>query len=104
MEQHPNHEKQLGHIQKKVNEIAANIERAQIADYIALMNQPIRLIWINLITGISRGVGIAIGFTFFASTIVYILKAIGALNLPIIGSYIADIVQHVQRQLEYRGY
>lgn len=104
MDQHPNQEKQLGQIQKKVNEIAANIERTQIADYVALMNRPIRLVWINFLTGLSRGVGIAIGFTIIASTILYLLRALGALNLPIIGSLIADIVQHVQHQLDLRGY
>lgn len=36
----------------------------------------------------------------FAATIIYVLQALGALNLPIIGDYIADIVRIVQRQLE----
>jgi hypothetical protein len=33
-----------------------------------------------------------------------LLKALGALNLPIIGGFIADIVKHVQYQWEIRGY
>lgn len=96
--------KLLEQIHGKVKEIAANMERTQIADYVQLMNRPRRLLWINFLTGISRGVGIALGFTVFASTILYLLKALGALNLPIIGDYIADIIKHVQYQLEGRGY
>ena len=95
-------EKLLEQVHNKVSEIAANIERTQIADYVLLMNSPIRLIWTNLLAGISRGVGIAIGFTIFASTILYLLQALNVLNLPIIGNYIADIVKHVQYQLEGR--
>jgi hypothetical protein len=90
----------LEKMNEKIQTIAGNMERTQIADYIQLMNSPGRLITLNLISGIARGVGIAIGFTIFTATIVYLLKALGALDLPIIGDYIADIVRIVQIQLE----
>jgi len=76
------------------------LERSRIAQYTELLNRPWRLIWLNILAGTARGVGIAIGFTFFAATIIYVLQLLGALNLPIIGDYIADIVRIVQRQLE----
>jgi hypothetical protein len=94
----------LSKIKEKVTDIAAQIERTQIADYVQLLNHPRRLIWTNLLAGISRGVGIALGFTIFATTIVYILKFIGALNIPIVGDYITEIVKHVQFQLQRDGY
>jgi hypothetical protein len=53
---------------------------------------------------LTRGIGIALGFTFFAATIVWILQMLGKLNLPIIGDYIADIVRIVQRQLQINPY
>ncbi len=64
------------------------------------MHSPWQLIWRNLLAGVTRGIGIALGFTFFAATIIWLLQALGKLNLPIIGDYIADIVRIVQRQLE----
>ncbi|WP_420805401.1 DUF5665 domain-containing protein [Paenibacillus sanguinis] len=76
------------------------LEKSRIVEYTELLNRPWRLIWLNLLSGTARGVGIAIGFTFFAATIIYMLQILGALNLPIIGDYIADIVRIVQRQLE----
>lgn len=94
----------IHHIHDKVTEIAAHIERTQIADYVALMNKPRKLIVGNLIAGISRGVGLGLGITVFAGTILYALKALGALNLPIIGEYIADLVEYVQFQLEGRRF
>ncbi|GJM77766.1 MAG: DUF5665 domain-containing protein [Paenibacillus sp.] len=80
------------------------LERSRIAEYTELLNRPWRLIWLNLLSGTARGVGVAIGFTFFAATIIYVLQVLGALNLPIIGDYIADIVRIVQRQLELNTY
>jgi len=47
--------------------------------------------------------GIAIGVTLFTATIIYGLQKLGALNLPIIGDFIAEIVKIVQAQLELDG-
>ncbi|WP_445322368.1 DUF5665 domain-containing protein [Paenibacillus sp. IHBB 10380] len=85
---------------KLTSSIAQQLEKSRITEYIGLLNRPWRLIWLNMLAGTARGVGIAIGFTFFAATIIYLLQVLGALNLPIIGDYIADIVRIVQRQLE----
>jgi hypothetical protein len=96
--------KLLQSLNEKVNTIAANMEKTQIADYVQLMNSPRKLIIKNVLAGVARGVGIAIGFTIFTTTILYILRKLGALNLPIIGDYIADIVRIVQAQLEGRAF
>ncbi|GLX68282.1 DUF5665 domain-containing protein [Paenibacillus glycanilyticus] len=97
-------EQSLSKLDMRLSKIATNMERTQIADYVDLLNHPLRLIWRNLLAGLSKGVGLAIGFTFFAATILYVLRIIGALNLPIIGDYIADIVRIVQNQLEGKMY
>jgi len=86
-------------IGEKLDMLGVQLERAQIADYIQLLNKPKRLLILNLLTGIARGIGFAVGFTFFAATIIYMLQKLGALNLPIIGDYIAEIVRLVQAQL-----
>lgn len=98
-----------GTVDEKINDlyrllmhISHMLEQSRIMEYTELLHRPWRLIWLNLLSGTSRGVGIAIGFTFFAATIVYVLQLLGALNLPIIGDYIADIVTIVQHQLQYK--
>ena len=88
--------------QSRIEKLIEQLERSRIAEYAEILHNPWRLIWLNLLSGIARGVGIAIGFTFFAATIIYILRLLGALNLPIIGDYIADIVEIVQQQLRLR--
>lgn len=95
---------QLNRIYQLTAQIASEMEKSRIADYTQLLHKPFRLIWLNLLSGTARGVGIAIGFTFFAATIIYVLQVLGALNLPIIGDYIADIVRIVQRQMELNTY
>ncbi|AZN40547.1 DUF5665 domain-containing protein [Paenibacillus albus] len=94
----------LDALEKRLQKVVIEMERSQIADYVTLLNRPFSLMWRNLLGGTSRGIGIAIGFTFFAATILYVLQLLGALNLPIIGDYIADIVRIVQHQLEGKTY
>ncbi|GBF75490.1 hypothetical protein PA598K_03903 [Paenibacillus sp. 598K] len=91
-------------LETRLQKVTVDMERSMIADYVQLLNRPRSLIWRNLLAGTARGVGIAIGFTFFAATILYVLQMLGALNLPIIGDYIADIVKIVQNQLEGKSY
>jgi hypothetical protein len=102
--QRPKDENKLEAVHHTVTKIAHQIEFGQINDYVQLMNRPWKVMWMNFLGGIARGVGIAIGFTIFASTIVYVLQALGALDLPIIGNFIANIVKHVQNQLEGTRY
>lgn len=80
------------------------MEKARFAEYVQLLERPRKLLWNHLVGGIARGVGIAIGFTVLTSTLLYVLQALGALDLPIVGDYIAQIVKHVQAQLEGRTY
>ncbi len=59
----------LERIQEQVAELARDVERIQISDYVNLLNSPRKLIVSNVIAGIARGVGFAIGFTIFTTTI-----------------------------------
>ena len=90
----------LYEMNERIKKVAAQMERVQISDYMQMMNRPWRLVFNNLLGGLARGVGIAIGVTLFTSTIIYILQLLGALNLPIIGDYIAKVVEVVQSEMD----
>jgi hypothetical protein len=92
----------LAEMSGKIKKIAKDMEHTTIADYIQLLNSPRKLIVTNFIAGLSRGVGLAIGFTIIASVIVYLLNALVTLNIPIIGNFITYIVKEVQSQLNIR--
>lgn len=91
-------------VEQRLERLASALEKSEIADYMELQAKPWTLIWRNLLYGVVRGVGIAIGFTFFAATILYVLKLLGGMDLPIVGGFIAGIVDIVQRQLEGQAY
>ncbi|WP_372238233.1 DUF5665 domain-containing protein [Paenibacillus sp. FSL R7-0273] len=103
-EQALSQEEKLNAVYRLTTGLAQQMEKARIAEYTELLHSPFRLIWLNILSGTARGLGIALGFTFFAATIIYVLQVLGALNLPIIGDYIADIVRIVQHQLELKTF
>ncbi len=83
-------------LQDRIATLAVNMEKMKLAEYVHLLDRPWRLMYINFIAGLARGVGIAIGFTILGAIVLYILKALVILNLPWIGGLIAEIVRMVQ--------
>lgn len=84
---------------KKLCEVEWKLERANLAEFIQLLEKPGRLIFLNFLSGLSRGFGIAIGLTIVAGLFIILLTKLAELNLPIIGKAIADLVRIVNFHL-----
>ncbi|MCR6544282.1 DUF5665 domain-containing protein [Dehalobacterium formicoaceticum] len=85
-----------GQLEKKLDQLAMYMEKMKLAQYIDLLHNPRRLIWVNLIAGIARGFGIAIGFTLLGAIAFLILQRLVGLNLPLVGDFIAELMNYVQ--------
>ena len=86
-------------INKKIDEINQKLEKSNILEWSYILGSKKEIIKRNILAGIFRGVGIGIGVTLVSAVIIYILRKIIMLNIPIIGDYIADIVSIVQKNL-----
>ncbi len=84
---------------EKIAKLTQAMEATNLAEYVEMVRSPWRMAWINFIAGLARGVGIAIGFTLLAAVVVYLLRQLAILNLPLIGNFIAEIVKIVQDHL-----
>lgn len=96
--------KLLESLRDKVSELATNMEKMKLAEYVDLLHSPWRLLWVNFTSGIARGLGIAVGFAILGAILVIVLRKLVALNLPVIGGFIAEIVDIVQSQLRSRRF
>lgn len=83
----------------KVEKLIQEMERFNLAEYLELLNNPRRFLWINFLGGLSRGLGIALGATILGALALYLLQKIVVLNLPLIGDFIAELVNIVQNQM-----
>ena len=96
--------KTIEYVKSKLDEMSLNMEKLGIAEYVELLNNPHRLFRVNFWAGVARGFGMAIGFTVLAALVIYILQKIVVLNMPVIGNFIADIVNIVVNQLGGGGH
>lgn len=75
------------------------IQRLNLAEHALLVQNPRRLLWLSFMSGVARGVGAAIGFALLGALLLYILQRLMLLNLPIIGDFIAQLVELVQARM-----
>ncbi len=84
-------------INKKIDKINESLEKANIIEISYIIGNKKEILKRNLIAGISRGVGIGIGITIITAIIIILLRRLIMLNIPVIGDYIADIVEIVEK-------
>jgi len=86
-------------LESKLEKLAEMLDRMNLADYTALLQNPWRLLWINFIAGSARGLGIAFGFAILSALLLYLLRGLMLANLPVIGDIVATIVRLVDQKL-----
>ncbi len=84
---------------QKMQQLLMAMEKANIAEWIELYRSPWRLMLINFAAGVARGLGLAVGFTILGAVLIYIIRQLALLNLPVIGKLIVEIVRMVQQQI-----
>lgn len=79
-----------------LEKLLCRLESLRIAEYMELLERPIRLILINFVAGIARGLGIAIGASLVFALMLELLRRLIMLNIPGIGHFIADLIRIVE--------
>ena len=85
----------------KLDEHIAYLERLHLPEYIRYLEDRRRYYRMQLVGGIVRGLGTAVGFTLLGAVLVWLLQGLAQRTLPVIGDFLAQIVNLVQRRLEY---
>ncbi len=89
--------KEYNLLEKSIEQLNKVLQEGNFVELSYLLGNKKEMFKRNLFAGIFRGVGIGIGVTIITAILVIILQKIVTLNIPIIGEYIADIVEIVQR-------
>ena len=84
----------------KLDEHILQLERLRLPEYIRYLEDKRRFCRMQLLGGVMRGLGTAIGFTILGAVLVWLLQGLAQRNLPVIGDFLAEIVGLVQRRLE----
>lgn len=92
---------EVTHLLLRASEVIAGWERFGVAEYAQFFANPLRVVWVNVLGGLARGVGVAVGFTIVTAVLLWFLGRLARLNLPIIGQFVADIARIVEHELTF---
>lgn len=78
---------------RALQKLAACYDRS--LEYMEGKSHPWPYVWTSLILGMAKGFGVAMGITILAFVALKILNALQILNLPIIGEFIAELLDYI---------
>ena len=81
----------------KIEKLIDTLERSNLEELSIIMGNKKQIIIRNFIAGVFRGIGIGIGITIITAILILMLRNLVALNIPVIGEYISDIVEIVEK-------
>ncbi len=81
---------------KNLEQLNFVLSRNRVLELMELLGNKKQLLFRNLLSGMAKGIGIGIGFTILTAILLIMLQKIVTLNIPVIGDYIADIVEIVE--------
>lgn len=82
---------------KNIDKLNFTLTKNNLIDLAEILGNRKELLIRNLIAGMAKGIGIGIGFSLLTAVLIIILQKIVTLNIPVIGDYISDIVEIVDR-------
>jgi hypothetical protein len=82
-----------------LRQAAAFLEKAKLAEWVAIMGNPRRNIWINFMAGVARGVGMVVGATIMGVLLTLFLKRafVHAGGVPWIGTELKEVIGFILR-------
>lgn len=86
-------------LRERIEKLTFAMEKMNLAEYTALLQNPWRLLWVNFLAGSARGLGLGIGFAVLSAAVLYVLQGLMLANLPVIGDFVATIVRLVEHNL-----
>ncbi|MBI4051298.1 MAG: hypothetical protein HY400_02210 [Elusimicrobia bacterium] len=70
-----------------------------------ILGKPWKIIWLNFLAGISRGLGFTLGITLLAGVALAIIYKLlsHAIDVPLVGKYLAEFISEVQKHISQLG-
>lgn len=83
----------------RLEELMGRLERMHLEEYLRFVGDHRRFFWVNFWSGVARGLGTAVGFTVLGAVLIVILQQVVNQNIPLIGDFLAKVIQVVQERM-----
>lgn len=82
-----------------IEKLMGTLERMQLNEYVEYVSNRKRLVGLNLLQGMLRGLGFSFGFTVLGAALVVIFKNVLSDNIPLIGGFIAEVIHEIEASM-----
>ena len=72
------------------------LENAGLTEYVKLSQKTGKILWLNFLSGIARGLGFSIGATLVLAVVYKILARIISMNIP----YLTELLQQIMNMVK----
>lgn len=78
-----------------LDRLAARLENSGVAEYVRLSQRTGRILWLNFISGIARGLGFTVGTALVLALAYKVLSHIISMNIPYITEILSEFVKMI---------
>ena len=87
-------DKNMDVTQKELLRLKKVLDGAGFSDFVRYLRSPWRIMWINFLAGMFRGLGILLGMTVIVALLVWFLAKM--VDFPLIGQYFEEILDAIK--------
>ena len=77
--------------QKDLDQLLQRLDNADLGEYVRLSQKTGKILWLNFLSGVARGLGFSVGASLVLAIVYKILSRIISMNIP----YLTDLLQQV---------
>lgn len=77
---------------EQIDQLIKRLDSSGIAEYIKLSQKTWKILWLNFLSGVARGLGFTAGTALVLAIVYKILSRIISMNIPYITEWLQDIV------------
>lgn len=85
-------EKEIANLQR----LAERLDNTGIAQYVRLMQSTPKVLWLNFLSGIARGLGFTVGTAIVLTVVYKIISGIIMMNIPYLTERMQDLLAIIQ--------
>ncbi len=79
---------------EQVEKLSKKMDNMRVAEYVEMISNPKKVIFMNFVAGLTRGLGMGIGFTVLAGILLYLMRS--WVDLPFVGKLIAELLDIIE--------
>ena len=77
---------------EKIDQLITRLDSSGIADYVKLSQRTGKILWLNFLSGIARGLGFTVGTAIVLAVVYKILSHIISMNIPYITEWLQQLI------------